>query len=38
MNVRVAGLGKAVRMPLLLVFVRADERYHIMQSVYNTPP
>jgi hypothetical protein len=33
-SVRVIGLGKAFRIDLDEVFVRADDRYHIRQSIY----
>jgi hypothetical protein len=35
MSVRVAGFGKAIKMLFEEVLVRADERYQIMQSVYD---
>jgi hypothetical protein len=35
MSVRVAGFGKDIKMVFEEVFVRADERYQIMQSVYD---
>jgi hypothetical protein len=34
MRVRVAGLGKALRMDFEEVFVKALERYHIIQRIY----
>lgn len=34
MSVRVAGFGKAIKIVFEEVFVRAEERYQIMQSVY----
>lgn len=35
MRVRVAGLGKALRIDLEDVFVRALEKYQMIQSVYS---
>jgi len=34
MSVRVIGLGKAFRIDLEEVFVRADDRYHMRHSIY----
>jgi hypothetical protein len=35
MSVRVAGFGNAIKMVFEEVFVRAEEKYQIMQSVYD---
>lgn len=35
MSVKVAGFGKAIKMVFEEVFVRAEDRYQTMQSVYD---